>query len=179
MRDDVPPWSFFLPVALAVAVGVLLADGVKFALHRVVGGPDVASPAAAPPPPAPAAEAPADDRVPAESLPRIAPSNAVAEPDTAAPAGAADAPAATAEAAVDAIDAQRSADAADPAPVSQGGPATAPATGDMPELPGPMTAMRDNAQQACIGGTVANRHPSGWEQALDSDRPLRCNASSP
>jgi hypothetical protein len=35
LRDDAAPWSFFLPVMLAVAVGMLLAGGVQYALKTV------------------------------------------------------------------------------------------------------------------------------------------------
>ncbi|MBJ6980739.1 hypothetical protein [Luteimonas sp. MC1572] len=35
LRDDAAPWSFFLPVMLAVAVGMLLAGAVQFALKTV------------------------------------------------------------------------------------------------------------------------------------------------
>lgn len=37
LRDEATPWSFFLPVMLAVAVGVLLAGAVQYALTTVFG----------------------------------------------------------------------------------------------------------------------------------------------
>lgn len=40
LRDDAPPWSFFLPVLLAVALGVLLADVVKLAVSAIFGSDD-------------------------------------------------------------------------------------------------------------------------------------------
>ena len=49
----------------------------------------------------------------------------------------------------------------------------------VPELPGPISAMRDRDERACINGTVADRKPNGWEQALEDDAPLRCTATSP
>ena len=176
MRDDVPPWSFFLPVTLAVMVGVLLADGIKVLLRitmpAVVAQRD--QPPAQPQPlPVPRRDAGAV-APPAESLPRIAPTRAVADPSTgAAPV---EAPAVAFDVAGDTVD---PAAGAEQAPVSEGGPATAPSAGALPDLPGPMTAMRDSAEQACIGGTVADRRRNGWEQALEGDRPQRCNATSP
>lgn len=47
LADAAPPWSFFVPVLLAVALGVLLADGARWALSGLFGGGDV-SVAAAP-----------------------------------------------------------------------------------------------------------------------------------
>ncbi len=46
LRDDVAPWSFFLPVMLAVAVGVLLAGAVQFALRSVFAPAPETRPAA-------------------------------------------------------------------------------------------------------------------------------------
>lgn len=51
--------------------------------------------------------------------------------------------------------------------------------GDVPMLPGPITAMRDGAARACINDTIAMRRSNGWEQGLDENAPLRCRASSP
>jgi hypothetical protein len=48
LRDDAAPWSFFLPVMLAVAAGVLLAAAVQFAIRTVfVPAPPLAGPAPA------------------------------------------------------------------------------------------------------------------------------------
>ena len=58
-RDDVPPWSFFIPITLAVIVGVLAADAIRFAIGTVFDGGEMAiqagAGAAAPVEPAPAA----------------------------------------------------------------------------------------------------------------------------
>lgn len=51
--------------------------------------------------------------------------------------------------------------------------------GDEVLLPGPVTAVRDGAERACISGTVALRMPNGWEQSLEEGGVLRCRASSP
>lgn len=51
--------------------------------------------------------------------------------------------------------------------------------GDVVLLPGPVTAMRDGAERACINHTIALRRPNGWEQGLEASAPLRCRASSP
>lgn len=34
-RDDAPPWSFFLPVTLAVVLGVLIADAIRLAVGAI------------------------------------------------------------------------------------------------------------------------------------------------
>ena len=39
-RDDAPPWSFFIPITLAVMVGVLAADAIRYAIGTVFGGDD-------------------------------------------------------------------------------------------------------------------------------------------
>lgn len=136
-QDDVPPWSFFLPVTLAVVVGVLIADAARLAIGAVFVSDTAESstPTKAPAKaPAPAAEAaPTDENTPAQ---------APVAPDAKA--------------------------------------ATKPAVDtDAPGLPGPMSAMRDDSKRACINGTVAERRPNGWEQALEDDAPLRCIADSP
>lgn len=51
--------------------------------------------------------------------------------------------------------------------------------GDLVLLPGPVAAMRDGAERACINHTIAMRRPNGWEQGLEDNAPLRCRASSP
>ena len=51
--------------------------------------------------------------------------------------------------------------------------------GDLVLLPGPVAAMRDGAERACINHTIALRRPNGWEQGLEDNAPLRCRASSP
>lgn len=34
-QDGSPPWSFFIPITLAVVLGLLIADGVRFAIGMV------------------------------------------------------------------------------------------------------------------------------------------------
>ena len=34
-QDDAPPWSFFLPITLAVVIGILVADAVRLAIGAV------------------------------------------------------------------------------------------------------------------------------------------------
>lgn len=136
-QDDAPPWSFFLPVTLAVVVGVLIADAARLAIGAVFVRD--------------AAESTAPAKAPAKAP---APTDAAASADENAPAQAPAAPDAKA--------------------------ATKPAADtDAPRLPGPMSAMRDDSKRACINGTVAERRPNGWEQALEDDAPLRCTAESP
>lgn len=127
MQDGIPgPWSYFLPVLLAVALGVLAAEAVKLTASAAFGGRDVAPAAAAP---AAVAADPAGDE-------------GAAGPDALVEVGTVQA-------------------------------------GDVLMLPGPITAMREGAERACINDTIALRRPNGWEQGLDNDAPLRCRASSP
>ncbi len=136
-QDDAPPWSFFLPVTLAVVVGVLIADAARLAIGAVFvrDAAESAAPAKVPAKaPAPTVEAASAD------------DNALAQASATPDANAATKP---------------SADT------------------DAPGLPGPMSAMRDDSERACINGTVAERRPNGWEQALEDDAPLRCIANSP
>lgn len=131
LQDDTPPWSYFLPMMLAVALGVLIAEAVKVAVSAVFArqaAPLVAAPA-------------------------------VAAPAIAAD-GAEDPPA----------------DASGSASLVEVGEAE---SGDVVMLPGPITAMRDGAERACINDTIAMRRPNGWEQGLENDAPLRCRANSP
>lgn len=51
--------------------------------------------------------------------------------------------------------------------------------GDVVLLPGPITAIREGAERACISETIALRRPDGWQQELGENVPLRCRASSP
>lgn len=126
MRDDAPPWSFFLPIVLAVALGILLADAVKLALSAVF---------------------------PRDAAPPVA----AVEPAEAAPA-------------------EDEESAGDAAGLVEVGEVNAGAT---LMLPGPVTAVRDGAERACIGGTVALRQPNGWVQGLEDSAPVRCRSSSP
>lgn len=131
-QDDTPPWSFFLPVTLAVVVGVLVADAVRLAIGAVFVREAVESTAAGTPAKAP--------------------------------------PAAGSPGAGERIE---------PAPATPAAPTQAAADSDIPALPGPLSAMRDSADRACINDTVAERRPNGWEQALEDDAPVRCTAASP
>lgn len=129
LRDDVTPWSFFLPAMLAVAVGILAADVVAHVAGAVFGSDDAPVVATAD---APRVGAVRDD-FEGESL--------------AGGAGAVE--------------------------VGQS------SGGDLVLLPGPVAAMRDGAERACINHTIALRRPNGWEQGLEDNVPLRCRASSP
>src|SRR5690606_28938615 len=123
-RDDAPPWSFFIPVTLAVIVGVLAADAIRYAIGTVFGGDEAPSQVEAGPRDAP--DAP--ERAAEESGPEPAPR---AGPDIESDAGAAPA-AATAE--------EQDAPAAEAASRSDG----------VLELPDSMTARRDGDPAACV-----------------------------
>lgn len=127
-RDSRDPWSLFLPVLLAVAAGILVADIVR---HL-------------------AGAAFADDEVPAAAIATVPQDRAdgMADDDAAAD---------------------------DAARVTVG----TSSGGDVVLLPGPVAAMRDGAERACINDTIALRRPNGWEQGLEHSAPLRCRASSP
>ncbi|MBJ6984516.1 hypothetical protein [Luteimonas sp. MC1750] len=127
-RDSRDPWSLFLPVLLAVAAGILVADIVR---HL-------------------AGAAFADDDVPAAAIATVPqdPADGTADGDAAAD---------------------------DAARVTVG----TSSGGDVVLLPGPVAAMRDGAERACINDTIALRRPNGWEQGLEHSAPLRCRASSP
>ena len=128
LRDGRSAWSFFLPVLLAVASGILVADIVR----HVAGA------------------AFADDEVPVVAV----------------ASGARDA---------DEAEAEPEPAAEDAAMVTVG----QSSGGDVVLLPGPIAAMRDGAERACINDTIALRRPNGWEQGLEHSAPLRCRASSP
>lgn len=157
-RDAVSPWAFFLPIALAVMVGSLVADALghlmrgRFADAPVPVVTGVApSPVAAPDPP-PVAPLP-QPVLPEPPLP-AAPVIEAPHPDAAMPAGA-----------------------AEPATVSTVDSASEV---DSPRrLSGPMTARQAGESESCINNTLATRSPNGWEQALENDAPVRCAASSP
>ena len=150
IRDDVAPWSFFLPMTLAVALGGLLAGlalrmvdrvfapgsdaAAVEAVYRLVPAPAEASPAVEPAPQAPVASASAADAGTPVAAERP-PMRAVAE---------------------------REASAADGVPV----------------LPGAIVAKRDGAPEACINGSIARRAENGWEQRLENDAPVRCVEAS-
>lgn len=155
-RDAVSPWAFFLPVALAVMVGSLVADAIghmlrdRFAdapvavVEQVVAPVDTtAVETAAPVEPAPAMPEPVEPAPPVVQAPH--PDAAMlAEPDSAG------------------------------APLA----ATPPASDGARRLSGPMTARQAGESESCINNTVATRSPNGWEQALENDAPVRCEATS-
>ena len=53
-----------------------------------------------------------------------------------------------------------------------------PENGGARRLSGPMTARQAGESESCINNTVATRSPNGWEQALENDAPVRCEATS-
>ncbi len=150
IRDDVAPWSFFLPMTLAVALGGLLAGLALRMVDRVF--------------------APESDAIAAEAAHRQAPapaeaSNAV-EPAPQAPAVPASAPDAAAT-----VAAER--------PRTRAGVEREASTADgVPVLPGAIVAKRDGAPEACIHGSIARRAENGWEQRLENDAPVRCIEAS-
>lgn len=162
IRDDVAPWSFFLPVMLAVVVGVLVAGLVQRGIDMVFGNDvDAASePALAR---MPAGDAPAQ-AVPAEAAPTPERSREAA-PEPASRAGQGEPQATVAIA-----------DPATAAAVGESGEAVAAPA--VPVLPGAMVARRDGAPEACINGTIAIRDANGWQQRLENDAPVACTEQS-
>ena len=128
LSDGRSAWSLFVPILLAVASGILLADIVRHVAGATFAEDD--EPAAA-----------------VASAARNA-DEGEAEPEP----------------------------AADDAAVVTVGQSSG---GDVVLLPGPIAAMRDGAERACINDTIALRRPNGWEQGLEHSAPLRCRASSP
>lgn len=158
------PWSFFLPVMLAVLIGQLAADWIGARLWpgeragtptptpativETVGDPQAVEPA---PLPTPVAAVPPADPVPVVPTTTEVPERA---PTAAAPVQ----------------DPESTWTGATPA---DGGPEPGR------ELPGPVTARQAGASESCINNTVATRSPNGWEQSLENDAPVRCTAISP
>lgn len=149
-RDDAPPWSFFIPITLAVIVGVLAADVIRYAIGTVFGGQEAAEQAAPPPRDAPAESAEVEE---ADTAASAAEARTDAEPQPVA------APAPEAAAAGHPDAAQL---------------ATPRRSDGVLELPDSMNARRDGDPAACVNGTVANRVAGGWEQALENDAPVPC-----
>ncbi|NZA27392.1 hypothetical protein H0E84_13455 [Luteimonas sp. SJ-92] len=163
-RDDAPPWSFFIPVTLAVIVGVLAANAIRYAVTTVLSddpGGRSEEPRTRPaaerteeaPQPAPAGETPADAAT--ESAAQASGAMAENEPAGMAPPDVAQEP-----------------------PGAGDGAAAGQPSG-LQQLPGPLSARRDQVEAACINGTVTYRSGNGWEQALENDAPVRCIATSP
>ncbi len=165
--DAVSPWSFFLPVLLAVVCGTLVADG----LQRVFL--DDAAPDAV-------AVSVDDAAVAADVVPVLPEQAEVPSPPQPTPT----AMPATELSTLPPLDLDPdAADLAQPVvvaapvqdPVIDGSEVDADGT---PRLPGPISARRSGAPRSCINNTVADRSPNGWEQALENDAPVRCSASS-
>lgn len=150
IRDDVAPWSFFLPVTLAVALGGLLAGLALRMVDRVF--------------------APGSDATAVEAAHRQAPTPAeastVVEPAPQAPAASAPAPD------------TGTAVAAERPPMRAIAEREASTAGEVPVLPGAIVARRDGAPEACIHGSIARRAENGWEQRLENDAPVRCVEAS-
>ena len=156
MRDGrtpgVAPWSFFLPVALAVLVGAVVAGLI---LRGIDGASDDDD--AAPVPASPASvenefgePVEAADPAPAQ----VDAAAAVAPPEAAAPPAHA------------------------PRDVSAAPDGGDEAAASIPSLPGAIVARRDGAPEACIGGTIAWRDENGWQQRLENDAPVACVEAS-
>lgn len=168
-RGAVSPWAFFLPVALAIIVGNLVSDAIDHALRDRFEAAPVPAPVvtqAADPAPAPGnamvdvIDTPAAPMQQAPMSPVAAP---VAPPHPDAAALARPEPMTMSTDATDTTDTlSPRADAADSAR----------------RLSGPITARQAGESESCINGTVAIRSPNGWEQALENDAPVRCEASS-
>lgn len=187
--DDRTLWSLFLPIALAVAFGVLLADGVRYAVvqvfvDRLASSPDtidlprsIAAPAVAPTrtQPAPADVAPAASTAAADAGKATSPTDATTAvptpPPSAASAAAPDAMTADSQA-------PSSATATPSTAVASPPPGTA-APDAIERLPGSTVARRDGLPRACIDGRVAVRSRNGWQQELSFDRPVRCEQIGP
>lgn len=150
-RDAVSPWAFFLPIALAVMVGSLVADAVghmlrdRFADAPVAVVEQVVAPV---------------DTAPVETAAPVEPSPAMPEPVEPAPP---------------VVQASHPDAAMLAEPDSAGAPL---ASEGARRLSGPMTARQAGESESCINNTVATRSPNGWEQALENDAPVRCEATS-
>ena len=149
IRDDVAPWSFFLPVSLAVIVGGLAAGLILRAVDMVF--------------------APDPQRAPAADVHRTAPPEPGAAPAAAAP----DQPASTPpqDAAM-----TNPGDTGTAQATTAG--TSAPSASGVPVLPGAIVARRDGAPEACINGSIALRAENGWEQRLEHDAPMPCVEAS-
>lgn len=159
VRDDAPPWSFFIPVTLAVMVGVLAADGIRYAIGTVFDTGDASGQAvrdtreAAPPAPAPSEASSVADGTSADGMEREGLEVSASEdgPRETAPPSAL-------------VAASPAADELDDGAQDSG----------VRELPDSMTARRDGDPEACVNGTVVRRVEGGWEQALEHDAPIPC-----
>lgn len=168
IRDDVAPWSFFLPVTLAVVVGVLAAGLVQRGIDRVFPGDERREAVA--------------DAVTAELPAQRVDGRAAAQAQASAPAVPQRQPEATQTRAVDEDASAASAASATADAVATGTPA-APDTAQageggaeppLPVLPGAIVAIREGAPEACINGSIAVRDVNGWQQRLENDAPVAC-----
>lgn len=155
MRDEripgVAPWSFFLPVALAVLVGGVVAGLVLRGIDDRSGTGDA-------------------DPIPASADSAAEEGQEMAEADEPPDAGddeAREVPMPP-EAIVSPDDARRVASSAP----------DGDAVAAMPSLPGAIVARRDGAPEACINGTIAWRDENGWQQRLENDAPVACVEAS-
>lgn len=158
IRDDVAPWSFFLPVTLAVIVGVLAAGLIQRGIDIVFAAGDGGEVA-------PTAAGRADVETSASPV--------AGAGEQAVPA-LRDAPAAEAAAVPDAPAAlpEESPDASTSSPADS--PQADTGVASIPVLPGAAAARRDGAPEACINGSIALRDANGWQQLLENDAPVPC-----
>lgn len=162
LRDDAPPWSFFIPVTLAVIVGVLSADGIRYAFNTVFDSGETPVPAEA------------DSRRPSAVDPSpAAPETKESAADVRSGQPRDDAPARVAAPEMGSTAESSSSTPAEAIPGAEGSGVESAAEG-VRELPDSMTARRDGDPEACVNGTVVRRVAGGWEQALENDVPIPC-----
>jgi|GEM_PF-672220 len=162
IRDDVAPWSFFLPVTLAVIVGVLAAGLIQRGIDIVFADGDRGEVAAT-----------AAGRADVET-----PKSPAADTERQAVPASRDTPAAEAMAVPDASVAlpEELPDTSTSSPVEPVQADTPVAA--IPVLPGAVAARRDGAPEACINGSIALRDANGWQQLLENDAPVPCTEES-
>lgn len=161
IRDDAPPWSFFLPVTLAVVVGVVTAALLLRGIDAVFG--DRGNAAQAEEARAHAPERTGESgRATGPGLPPDAEASAHPSVDRDAVHQEPRQPAPARESTADSA-------------------GTVPAPGEalgLPMLPGAVVAKRDGAPEACINGSIALRAENGWEQRLENNAPVPCVEAS-
>lgn len=166
-RDDAPPWSFFIPVTLAVIVGVLAADAIRFAIGTVFDGDEAGQVA-----PSPSSDADAQAQARAEAAADAAAEAAAVRESGQPDSSTAPAPGSPA-AQIESDDPPGSAAATTEFEEALGLDEASQAGGVL-ELPDSMTARRDGEPAACVNGTVVQRVEGGWEQVLEHDAPVAC-----
>lgn len=158
MMDTRVPWSLFLPVTLAIVVGLLVASLLQHGWAVVFSGDEREGGSMALP--APVALPPAGTVSPASGEAGApAPSTAAVH----APGLPGPPPVARVEA--------RTAAASTAAGPDRTGPAR-------PVLPGAIVARREGAAMACIHGSIALRASNGWQQKLVNHAPVPCIESA-